>query len=185
MEPTVSDVFLELFRSPREVLVRHWNWKAALISSGIRATIFFSSNLSHGWRAAGSVLLTEFLFRPLVSGFLGSLTQAFRFAQPLWAANLIAMLLFPAIGHVIEYGVHRLDGTPNLSGSISWSMAFSVFSALFNLYAMRRGVLVVNASDEAPIGNDLKRLPLIFLSFLAAGPLAIYRAVRRQPVKSR
>jgi hypothetical protein len=48
---------------------------------------------------------------------------------------------------------------------------------LFNLYAMRRGALVVGA--EAPsIGADLRRVPRLIAGFIAAGPLFIFRYLR-------
>ena len=46
-------------------------------------------------------------------------------------------------------------------------MAFTVVSTAFNLYAMRRGALVVGA-DGASLVTDLCRMPRLVLSFLAA-----------------
>lgn len=175
----MSDVFREIREQPWEVLVRHWNWKSAIFSSAIRATIFLFTSLRAGWRAAMGAMLVEFLFRPVVSGFLGSLTQAFRFAAPFWLACTIMMILLPLVSHIAEFTVHWLHGTPNLMAGIAGSVAFSWFSTLMNLYAMRRGVMVVNAPDAAPIGRDLKRFPLIFAGFVAAVPLAVYRRLRR------
>jgi hypothetical protein len=174
----VWDVFHDVYANPREVLVRHWNWKSAILSSGIRSAIFLTASLPAGWRVASGVVVVEFLFRPLVSGFLGSLTQAFRFAEPAWAASLVVVLLLPAISHVIEFGVHGMNGTPNRMNGIFWSICFSAFSTLLNLYAIRHGVLVVNAPDAAPLRRDLQRIPAIVGGFLAAAPLAIYRRMR-------
>ena len=38
-------------------------------------------------------MATEFAFRAIVSGGLGSLTQGLRFAEPPWAALLVAVLV--------------------------------------------------------------------------------------------
>lgn len=179
LKQTVGSVFRDLWEHPVEVLVKHWNWKAALLSSSIRAGIFLFTNLAAGWRAAVGATLVEFLFRPAVSGFLGSLTQAFRFAEPPWAAGLTVMVLFPTISHSIEFAVHYTHGTPKLAASMVGSIIFSAYSTLMNLYAMRHGVMVVNAPDAQPFTSDLKRMPVVFVKFLAAGPIAVYRGGRR------
>jgi hypothetical protein len=175
------DVFQELFRDPYEVLVRHWNWKSAIFSSAIRAAIFLFTNLSAGWRVAGSAMLAEFLFRPFVSGCLGSLTQAFRWAQPVWAVALILMVFVPATSQLIELAVHWLHGTPKLMTSMLWSLGYSGLSTSFNFYAMRHGAMVVNAPDAAPLPKDIRRIPGIIAGFVAWIPLAVYHSVLRRP----
>jgi hypothetical protein len=49
---TVEEVFRGLLRRPGELLVRRWNWKAALWSSICRSSLFFAVNLGVGWKAA-------------------------------------------------------------------------------------------------------------------------------------
>src|SRR6202022_697407 len=50
--PTVSEVFGGIVRHPVRHLIRRWNWKSALLSSLLRASIFFFTNLVAGWHAA-------------------------------------------------------------------------------------------------------------------------------------
>jgi hypothetical protein len=88
------------------------------------------------------------------------------------------MVLVPAIAHSVEFTVHFLAGTPVLKASIAASVAFSVLSTLFNLFAMRRGVLVVGTRSGS-LAQDLRRLPAISAQFLMAGPLAMRRAILR------
>ena len=174
-KPKVAEVLLSLFTNPAGVLVRHWNWKSALFSSLIRAFLFGIANMSAGWRAAGGVVLLEFGIRPLVSGGMGALTQAMRFAEPRWQSNLVVMIALPVASHVVEYAAHSLHGTPKLARSITISIIFSILSGLMNLFFMRRGVLVVGEADAASFGADLRRIPRVFLDFLLAGPIALYR----------
>jgi hypothetical protein len=46
--PSVGAVLIRLMRHPVEHLIRRWNWKSALLSSLLRAAIFFCTNLVAG-----------------------------------------------------------------------------------------------------------------------------------------
>ena len=174
---SVLDVLRKVRTNPGEVLIRQWNWKSAVFSSILRALIFLIANLTAGWRSAAGAMAAEFLFRAVISGFYGSLIQAFRNAEPAWIATLTMLILLPFISHSLELAMHLARGTPKLLSSVIASVAFTEIASLFNLYAMRRGALVVGA--EAPsIGADLRRVPRLIAGFIAAGPLFIFRYLR-------
>jgi len=172
----VLQVLRELALHPIGTIARRWNWKAAVLSSTLRALIFFVVNLPAGRHAALAALLTELTFRGVASGFYGALTEAFRFAEPEWAAALVAMILLPLAGHSLEFVVHLLRGTIKLKVSIVASVCFTAISTLFNLYAMRRGALVTGEGQQT-LGNDMKRMPRLIAGFLAWGPLALWRFI--------
>jgi hypothetical protein len=93
-------------------------------------------------------------------------------------ATLTVLILLPFVSHSLELAMHLALGTPKLAHSLIASVAFTEIATLFNLYAMRRGALVVGA--EAPsIGADLRQVPMLIAGFIAAGPLLILRRVRR------
>jgi hypothetical protein len=140
----------------------------------MRAGIFFSANVSAGRDAAVAAMLTEFSYRVVISGFYGSVTQAFRRAEPAWAVALTTMIVLPAMNHSIEFLVHWTRGTEKLKASIIASISFTVVSTLFNLYAMRRGFMVVD-EDRKSLWQDLRAMPAIVVGFVAAVPLAIWR----------
>jgi hypothetical protein len=48
-------------------------------------------------------------------------------------------------------------------------VSFSVLSGLFNLFAMRRGVLIVGPGRRS-ITEDLRRIPGVIAAFLMAVP---------------
>jgi hypothetical protein len=162
---TVWDVFRELRANPGRLLLRQWNWKSAAFSSTIRAAIFFAANLAAGWHAAAGAMLAEFVYRSLTAGFYGALTQAFRRAEPAWAAGTVVMILLPLVSHSIELTVHLLRGTPKILTSLLASVLFTGISTLFNLYAMRRGALLVGA-DAGSVGADLRRMPRLIGGFV-------------------
>jgi hypothetical protein len=176
---TVGQILAGLVRHPVPRLVRRWNWKSALLSSIVRSALFFWANLDAGAAAARAALLTELLLRGTTAGFYGALTQAFRPARPEWAGTLAALLVLPAASHLGEFGVHWLGGTPRLAASIGASVTFTVVSTAFNLFAMRRGALIVGAGSDS-IWSDLRRTPRLLVAFVGVGCGAIHRIIRRR-----
>lgn len=148
---TLADALLDLAKRPVELLVRRGNWKAAFSSSIVRGLIFFFANITAGWRAATGAMLAEYCYRTLTSGFYGAMTQHISEAEPEWQAAVAAMILLPLSSHSIEFLVHWLRHTAHLRASIISSMIFTVFSTLFNFYAMRRGTMVVGRARHLPI----------------------------------
>lgn len=175
---TVSEVLASIARHPYESLVRRWNWKSALTSALIRGGVFFTANLSAGLGPAVGAMLAEFAYRTLLSGLYGSVLEKLRAAEPAWKATLAAMLLLPACSHAVEFGVHWTRGTPKLAVSIAASVSFTILSTLFNLYAMRRGVLLIGSQRQS-FAADMAVMPRIIAGFVAAGPLHLWRIARR------
>jgi len=179
---TVSDVLDRLIRDPLHNLILKWNWKSALTSALIRAWIFFAANLTAGFGAAFLALGVEFVFRIIVSGFYGAITQAFRNATPAWKASIIAMILLPLLGHSIEFVVHWSWGTPCLATSILSSIIFTALSTLFNLYVMRRGILIVGAGARS-LWADLRELPMAMIDFVLIVPRTFLGKSRQEKPK--
>lgn len=180
---TVGRVFVRMVGHPVRTLLHRWNWKSAVLSTLLRATLFFFTNLSAGLPAALAAMYTEFLFRGVTSGFYGALTEAFREAEPPWAAAVTVMILLPITNHSFEFLIHWMRGTRKLLPSIVASMLLTAISTLFNFYAMRRGALIVG-SGRLSLRADLLRLPRIFLDFVCWGPLRLYRRFSRRPESS-
>ena len=178
---TIAQALLRILREPRKYLFLQWNWKSALLSSGMRATLFFFVTLSGGWAAARAALLTELVFRGATSGFYGAITEIFRDADPPEAAALTVMVLLPLANHSLEFLVHWLRGTHNLAQSILASMLLTAFSSLFNLYAMRRGALIVG-TGRSSLACDLRRMPLLMLDFVLLIPRYCLNQLSRRPV---
>jgi hypothetical protein len=174
---TVAHVFVWLLHHPGEAFFRRWNYKSAVLSSLVRGSLFFVVNLGAGPEAATAAMLTEWGFRACTSGFYGALTQAFRRAEPKWLAMLCVLLLLPAVSHGLELAVHWWRGTPELVTSIAASVLLTVVSTGFNLFAMRRGVLVVGDGGR-PILEDLRRMPELIVAFITFLTHSCARACR-------
>jgi MFS superfamily sulfate permease-like transporter len=136
-----------------------------MFSSVLRAGIFFSATASAGINAALGAMYAEFAYRSITAGFYGALTQNFRKAQPQWQATLVAGAGIPIFSHTIELSIHLMRGTPNLRANIIASVCFTIISTLFNLHAMREGVLVVGESGGS-LASDMRCIPRTIASFL-------------------
>lgn len=172
---TLRQALLNLIGRPCELLIRRWNWKAAFFSSLIRAIIFFCANLRSGLGAAVGAMLAEYGYRAITSGFYGAMTQTLGEIEPEWQACASAIILLPLCSHSLEFLVHWLRHTPHLKASIISSFVFTFFSTLFNVYAMRRGTMLVGRG-KGTLLDDLKAFPRLCGGFLAALPLWAWRA---------
>ncbi len=183
---SVADVFVSLLRHPAQMIWR-WNWKAALLGAIIRASFYFTVFTANkeNWSVILTAVLVELLFRFFTSGISGSLVQSFRRARPIWLATLIVSISLPIFSHSVEFITHYAQekyfytifaASENNSRpkAFAISVLFSILSALFNLFAMRHGVLLVGAGDETKtLWGDLKRIPLLVLEFITYLPLKI------------
>lgn len=162
---SASAVLWLIARHPWRYVARRWNYKSAAMSSLVRAALFFTVNLAAGFDAALAAMAVEFLFRFATAGFYGALTQAFRRVEPERTATLTAMVVLPFVGHSLELLVHWSRATPHLAESILASVALTALSTAFNLFAMRRGALIVGDGSR-PLLHDLIEMPTLIASFV-------------------
>lgn len=177
---TVSGVFKHIFSHPIEMFVLRWNWKAALFSGVMRGSIYLFTHIKHGWRAALGAMSVEFVFRVIVSGAFGSLVQAFHKATPNWLATLVVMFMLPAITHTIEFTIHSLNGDESKVSAIIVSVSFSIVSMIFNLFAMRRGTMLVKDENQQSLWQDIKQFPAIIGEFIAYPFIWLWRKTKKK-----
>ena len=172
-QKTISGVLKHTFRHPVESLILRWNWKAAVLSALLRSPIFFTAYLAQKqglWIAFGA-MLAQFFFRTLFGGVHGAIIQSFSKVEPAWQAVVTIPLVLAAFSHLIEFvvqtGFDSLTGTHGKGKAILVSIIISIISAVFNLFAMRRGALLVKDESEQSLWRDLKRMPWLAFEFLA------------------
>ncbi len=175
---SIADVFLSLIRHPTQI-IRRWNWKSAILGALLRASFYFW--VYQASREALLVtlvaVLVEFSFRFCTSGISGALVQSFRKAKPAWLATIIVSISLPAFSHTVEFFSHYAQEeyfsnvfppSENNSRQVAFavSVLVSVVSALFNMFMMRNGVLLVGAGEETnSLWGDFKRIPLLVYEF--------------------
>jgi hypothetical protein len=180
----VFDVFKYLFQHPLESMVYKWNWKAAVLSALLRSPIFFTAYLlqKQGLLVAFGAMLAQFFFRTLFGGVNGALIQAFRKVEPAWHAVLTIPLVLAAFSHLVEFVVQTAydaaTGTHGKAKAIAVSVFISIISAVFNLFAMRRGALLVKDESKQSFGRDLVRMPWLIFEFISFPLVWTYKRKR-------
>ena len=188
---SVGDVFRSLAQHPAQIITR-WNWKSALLGAVLRASFYFTVYKAsrENWIVTLTAVLVELSFRFFTSGISGAIVQSFRRAQPAWLATLFVTLTLPAFSHSVEYVTHYAQehyfytvfaASENNARQKAFavSVLFSVLSALFNLFVMRHGVLLVGAGLETKsLWSDLKKIPFLIYEFVSFLPDVILRFIR-------
>ncbi len=188
---TVGDVFRNLVRHPAQIITR-WNWKSASIGALLRASFYFTVYQAsrESWLVTLTAVLVELTFRFITTGMSGAVVQSFRRATPFWLANVIVSISLPAFSHTVEFVTHYAqerylydlfaasENSVARQRAFAISVLFSVLSALFNLFAMKHGVLLVGAGDETKtLWDDMKRMPRMVGEFTAFLPVLISKFI--------
>ena len=173
MPTTVQGVVSRLLRHPFRSIILRWNWKSAVLSAALRAPIFFFVYLfgENGlWLAVGAFAVQAAL-RLFMGGVNGAIIQSFRRVEPAWHALIAVPLVLASVSHLFEFMVQSIydykTGVTGKGSAVAISVLVSVTSALFNLFAMRRGVLLVKDESQQSIWRDLWRMPRITLEFIS------------------
>ncbi len=183
---TIGEAWLSLWRNPGQ-FVRYWNYKGAIMSGAMRAPIFLITYLvgRESIRLALAAALAQFVFRFFFAGVGGALIQSFRRVEPAWKALASILLVVPLISHVFEFLVQTAFAYftathDHTDEAIVRSICFSIISALFTLFIMRRNVMIVGEAESQSLLHDLKRLPLLIFEFVAFIPNEIGAMIRRR-----
>lgn len=182
----VGDVVRNLIAHPFQIIDR-WNWKLSIMGALLRASFYFTVYTAsrESWVVTLTAVLVELGFRLITTGIAGAVVQSFRRATPVWLANVIVSISLPAFSHTVEFITHYAQerylydifAASENSGrqrAFAISVLFSAISALFNLFAMRRGVLLVGAGEQTlSFWSDVKRLPRLVGVFACALPVYI------------
>jgi hypothetical protein len=181
---TIGEALSGVWREPAQ-LVRHWNYKGAIMSGSLRAPIFLITYLvgRESIKLALGAALAQFIFRFAFAGVGGALIQAFRRVEPAWKALIAILLIVPVISHVFEFlvqiGFAHFTGTgEHTDEAILRSVCISILSALFSLFIMRRNVMIVGEAESKSIWSDLARFPVLIVEFMAFIPLEIIKMLR-------
>lgn len=173
---SVSDKYLLL-------LLKRWNWKAAVLSAIIRAPVFLITTYSFGWHSATLAAGVETAYCAGTAGVFAGVIQTVRDWRPIWLASLLITVGVPVFSQALDYSAHLLAHTPNLRAGTLASFSLSEMSALFSWYSMRRGTLLVGAKQDSFL-HDLFRLPRLLLGFVFAPLTWLLRYLRQARVVS-
>jgi hypothetical protein len=185
MQPTPSappedltQALKQMVRSPVRTLVPPWSWKAAACSAVLRSAAFFVTNIHSGRWQATKAMLVEAVFAIFAGGLIGAISQQLRRAKPLWATALLVWAGLPGLMILAQLAVHRLAGTPRVSGGVVASFCLAAVASAFSWFAMRQGAML-GGIDETTVRHDLMSLPRITLDFFLVVPRLLTRVFVR------
>jgi hypothetical protein len=183
---TLGEAWANLLRNP-SLFIRYWNYKGAVLSGVVRAPIFLITYLvgKESLKLAIGAALVQFTFRFFFAGVGGALIQGFRHVEPAWKALLTILLVVPVISHFFEFIIQVIFAyvtgtTDHTDEAIVRSICFSIISALFTLFIMRRNVMIVGEAESKSLLSDITRMPVLIFQFCAFIPNEIWAMVRRE-----
>jgi hypothetical protein len=170
---TIHGAAFEILRHPFRTFVLNWNWKSAIISSVMRAPIFFTVYLAQkqGLRMAFGAMAVQFIFRAITGGTNGSIIQSFSKVEPAWHAIVTIPFILTIVMHfgewILQSTYDSVNGTTAKTTAVLISILASVVSAGFNLFAMRRGILLVKDESQQSFWRDIKQMPWIIFELVS------------------
>ena len=183
---TLHGAAFEILRHPFRTLVLNWNWKSAIISSVLRAPIFFAAYLAtkQGFRMALGAMAVQFIFRAITGGTNGSIIQSFSKVEPAWHAVVTIPFILTIVMHlgewVLQGAYDSVAGTTGKTTAVLISVLASVVSGGFNLFAMRRGVLLVKDESQQSFWRDIKQMPWIVFELVSFPLIWTMKRSKRQ-----
>lgn len=183
-ETNLRGVLKYIVRHPFEILILRWHWKSALFSGLIRTFIFLIGYHNKGAEIALAAAGIQFAYRTIIGGMGGAVIQKGSKIEPPWHATITIPLIITVISHIFEYIIQvnfdNYYGT-NLAGkTVIASIVISIMSAVFNLFLMRRGVMLVKDEQEKSIWKDFAYIPRLLFDFIMIPSRSIYTKLRQK-----
>ncbi|MBX7174077.1 MAG: hypothetical protein K1X72_24105 [Pyrinomonadaceae bacterium] len=180
-ETTFRGVSMHILRHPIETAIKRWHWKSALFSGLIRMFVFLIGYHNKGTEIMLAAAGIQFVYRTVLGGIGGSIIQRFSKVEPPWHATITVPLIITVITHIFEYFIQiafdNYYGTNLATKTTIASIVISVMSAVFNLYLMRRGVMLVKDEQEKSLGKDFAYIPVLLFDFIMIPPRNIYKRI--------
>jgi hypothetical protein len=153
--------------------VTHWNWKVALLTAVLRGAACVAALWNMEFHARRHFGIVEACFVLATCGFFSALQQQSLELRPEALAWLTCVVAVPLTSLGCDAGLHFwLDGPA--TQRLGWAgVIFTLVSATFHWHMIRNGALLVG-EEEASLGTDLKRIPLLVGTYFA-GPMVWLR----------
>jgi hypothetical protein len=126
-----------------------------------------------------AVVVVELIYVTLTAGFYAGLQQKALALRSRMLGNLVIAGAVPAFSQALDWLAHRITSAGAPPRATFAVCVFTLISALFHLYVMRRGVFLTGRGSA--LVEDLRRVPRLIAGFvlrLLALPISL-RGVRR------
>lgn len=183
-ETSIKGVLKYVLKHPIETLIYRWHWKSAFFSGLIRTTIFLIGYQNKGLEIALAAAGIQFVFRIIFGGIGGSIIQTFSKVKPAWHAAVAVPLFLTVVSHILEFTIQiNFDsyyGTNLATKTTIASITISVMSAVFNLFIMRRGVMLVKDERQQSVWKDFTYIPRLLFDFMMVPSRNIYKRLSQR-----
>lgn len=180
-DTSIGGVMRDILRHPIDTVIYRWHWKSALFSGLIRMMIFLIGYQNQGTKIMLAAAGIQFIFRVSFGGIGGAVIQRFSKVEPPWHATITVPVFITAISHIIEFIIQiNFDayyGTNLAAKTTIASIVISVMSAVFNLFLMRRGVMLVKDEQEKSLRKDFASIPRLLFDFIMIPSRTIYQKI--------
>lgn len=142
-----------------------WNWKCALLSATARSLVYLIAVARTRAHGRVSIVLVEIAYVMLTAGLYAGLQQRALGFHSRTLGNLTIVLGVPGLAQSMDWLAHRAAGPAAPPKAILAVCVFTLISALFHLYVMRRGAFLTGHAGRSLIG-DFRRMPRLIAGFL-------------------
>lgn len=148
-----------------------WNWKCALLSATARSGVYLAAMARSRFRGGLAVVLVEVAYVTLTAGLYAGLQQRALGLRSRLLGNLTIALAVPGLAQFLDLLAHRIAGASAPARATLAVCIFTIVSALFHLYVMRRGVFLTGHGRS--LIDDFSRIPRLIAGFLLR-PIAVF-----------
>jgi hypothetical protein len=158
-----------------------WNWKCALLSATARSLVYLAGMARSGAHGRFAVVFVEVAYVTLTSGFYAGLQQKALRLRSRLMGNLTIALAVPGMAQAFDWLAHRAAGATAPPRATLAICVFTLVSALFHLYVMRRGVFLTGHGHS--LSDDFRRVPKLIAGFVLR-PVALVSHVSLRLARS-
>jgi len=151
-----------------------WNWKCAFMSATARSIVYLAALARSGPHKRLSIVLVEIAYVTLTAGIYAGAQQRALDLRSRMLGNVTVAIGVPALSQILDWLAHRAVGAPVPLRAIVAVSIFTLVSALFHLFVMRRGVFLTGHGHS--LADDFRRIPRLLVGFVTA-PVALMTAL--------
>jgi hypothetical protein len=141
-----------------------WNWKCAFLSATARSIVYLAALARSGPHKRFSIVLVEIAYVTLTAGIYAGAQQRALGLRSRLLGNFTIAVGVPALSQFLDWLAHRLVGAPVPPRAMVAVSIFTLISALFHLFVMRRGVFL--SGQGRSLGDDFRRIPRLVVGFV-------------------
>lgn len=129
------------------------------MSATVRTALYGLALAKGHAEGRAAILLVEMVYVTLTAGLYAGMQQRALELRSQLAGNLLVAVGIPGLSQLLDGAVHRGVGAAAPVRALVVSCLFTIVSALFHLYVMRRGAFLTGKGRS--LGEDFRRMPFL------------------------